>query len=81
MVAEFVGLQIIVKDTMSIIKDIRLYRSLTGNIDVNALLDAFSNKELNGVIHRIVMKLREKKFSLGDFDHLYINFTKERIPD
>lgn len=60
---------------MSIIKDIRLYRSLTENIDGNALPDDFSNKELNCVIHRIVMKLREKKFSLGDFDHLYINFT------
>lgn len=60
---------------MSIIKDIRLYRSLTGNIDGNTLPDDFSNKELNCVIHRIVMKLREKEFSLGNFDHLYINFT------
>jgi len=38
MVEEFVGLQIIGRDTMSIIKDIRLYRSLTGNIDGNAFM-------------------------------------------
>ena len=48
-----------------IIQDIRLYRS-----------DAqFAGKPLNAVLKRIVMKLRENEFSLGEFDHLYINFV------
>lgn len=50
---------------MKTIKDIRLYKDHT----------TFGNKMLNAAIHRIVMKLREQDFSLGDFDHLYINFT------
>lgn len=50
---------------MKTISDIRLYKDHT----------AFGNKQLNAAIHRIVMKLREQQFSLGDFDHLYLNFT------
>lgn len=61
---------------MKLIKDIRLYKSDTDNIDGNSLPHGFASKELNIVIHRIVMKLWENKFSLGDFDHLYVNFTK-----
>ena len=60
---------------MKIISDIRLYKSEIPNIDGNAYPIEFTNKSLAVKIHRIVMKLREKGFSLGEFDHLYINFT------
>lgn len=55
--------------------DIRLYRSCIENIDGNSHPELFASPKLNIVITRIVMKLRESGFSLGDFDHLYINFT------
>ena len=55
--------------------DIRLYRSNIENIDGNSLPESFAFPKLNIMIARMVMKLREKGFSLGDFDHLYINFT------
>ena len=50
---------------MKIIQDIRLYKDHS----------SCGDKKLNAAIHRIVMKLREQHFSLGEFDHLYINFT------
>ena len=55
---------------MKIISDIRLYKSS----DVDKYV-GFTNKSLNIVVRRVVMKLREQKFSLGEFDHLYVNFT------
>lgn len=61
--------------SLKIIKDIRIYKSDIENVAGNSLPSSFSNKELNAVIHRIVMKLRENSFSLGEFDHLYVNFT------
>lgn len=64
---------------MSVIKDIRLYRSCIDNIDGNSHPQSFMNKELCCVIQRIVMKLRENKFSMGDFDHLYVNFTTSSV--
>lgn len=60
---------------MKIIKDIRLYKSDTENTDGNPLPSGFDAKSLNNVIRRVVMKLREQEFVLGDFDHLYLNFT------
>lgn len=60
---------------MKIIKDIRVYKSDVENIDGNSLPISFADKELNAKIRRIVMKLRENNFTLGEFDHLYINFT------
>lgn len=60
---------------MKIIKDIRIYKSDIANIDGNSLPISFACKELNATIRRIVMKLRENNFTLGEFDHLYINFT------
>ena len=59
-----------------IIKDIRLYKSETGA----SFSDSFTDKKLNAIIMRIVMKLREKEFSLGEFDHIYIIFTTRDIP-
>lgn len=60
---------------MTAIKDIRIYRSEVENIDGNPHPGAFSNRELHIIAHRIVMKLREYEFTLGDFNHLYINLT------
>lgn len=60
---------------MNLISDIRLYKSL----EVNKYIE-FASKSLNIKLHRIVMKLREQEISLGDFDHLYLNFTTT-IPD
>ena len=55
---------------MKIISDIRLYKST----ELNTHTD-IGNKELNIAVQRVVMKLREHGFSLGEFDHLYLNFT------
>lgn len=60
---------------MKIISDIRVYKSNIENVDGNSTPNSFGNKKLNVILHRIVMKLREAKFSLGEFDHLYLNFT------
>lgn len=60
---------------MKIIKDIRLYKSEVENKDGNPLPSSFAPISLNNVIRRVVMKLREQEFVLGDFDHLYLNFT------
>lgn len=61
---------------MKIISDIRIYKSRIENIEGNSLPSNFeSSKTLNAKIKRIVMALREKNFSFGDFDHLYVNFT------
>lgn len=60
---------------MKRIQDIRVYKSDVENADGNALPHEFASKALNVVIHRIVMKLREANVTLGDFDHLYLNFT------
>ena len=61
---------------MKVISDIRIYKSKVENIEGNSLPSEFkSTKILNARIKRIVMALRENNFSLGDFDHLYINFT------
>lgn len=66
---------------MKVISDIRIYRSMIENIDGNSLPVGFDNKLLHITIHRIAMKLRENRFSLGDFDHLYINMTTCPVED
>lgn len=60
---------------MKPISDIRLYRSNIPNIDGNSHPREFAPKQLNIIVTRIVMKLRENGFTLGEYDHLYINFT------
>ncbi|MDE5866112.1 MAG: hypothetical protein K2H31_05880 [Lachnospiraceae bacterium] len=60
---------------LKIISDIRVYKSDVENIDGNSLPIVVEDKTLNVITTRIVMKLRENKFSLGEFDQLYINFT------
>lgn len=58
---------------MKVIGDIRLFRSADGGRPAE-----FAGQPLNIHVRRIVMKLREQKFSLGEFDHLYLNFTPDR---
>ena len=65
---------------MKTIKDIRLYKSEQRSDLCGFVTHSFASRELNAVLHRIVMKLRESGFSLGEFDHLYVNFTTCDIP-
>lgn len=58
-----------------IIQDIRLYKSDSLNEYDTFITTSFADKKLNAIVKRVVMKLRENEFSLGEFDHLYINFT------
>ncbi len=60
---------------MKIIEDIRFFKSSIENIDGNPAPESFGSKQLCAVIHRAVMKLREQRFTLGEYTHLYINFT------
>ncbi len=53
---------------MGCIQDIRLFYSNGSHANIG-----FGCKRPNTAVHRVVMKLREQGFSLGDFDHLYIN--------
>ena len=58
-----------------IISDIRLFKSESQNEFGGYITDSFGDKKLNAVIKRVVMKLRENEFYLGEFDHLCVNFT------
>ena len=58
-----------------IISDIRLFKSESQSEHGGYITCSFGDKKLNAIVNRVVMKLRENKFSLGEFDHLYINFT------
>ena len=66
---------------MNVIKDIRVYRSRSENIAGNSMPQGFANRELNIILHRIAMKLRENDFSMGDFNHLYVNLTTCAVED
>ena len=58
-----------------IISDIRLFKSESQNEYGGYITDSFADKKLNAIMKRVAMKLRENEFSLGEFDHLYVNFT------
>ncbi|MBQ5310490.1 MAG: hypothetical protein ILP19_00385, partial [Oscillospiraceae bacterium] len=66
---------------MNTIKDIRVYRSRTENTAGSSLPHEFANYELNMILRRITMKLRENSFTMGDFNHLYVNLTTYEIGD
>lgn len=55
---------------MKVISDIRMYKSSENENHIG-----FASKPLNLAVRRVTMKLREQNFSLGEFDHLYLNFT------
>ena len=57
------------------ISDIRLYVSRVPNEDGQPLPGEYGSRALSLHLRRIAMKLRELGFSLGSFDHLYINLT------
>ena len=63
-----------------IIADIRLFRSEGRRSSGHFDMVSFGDKRLNAIVKRIVMKLRENGFFMGDFDHLYINFTLWEMP-
>ena len=58
-----------------IIADIRLFKSESRTTSGHFDMVSFGDKRLIAVVKRIVMKLRENGFSMGEYDHLYINFT------
>ncbi len=59
-----------------IISDIRIFKSTVPNVDYSSLPSShIESTDLLPTLKRIVMKLRENGFSLGDFNHLYLNFT------
>lgn len=39
----------------------------------------FPERKYNAIPHRIAMKLSELGYSLGEFDHLYVNFTVDEV--
>lgn len=66
---------------MAEIKDIRMFRSTAENTNGNPFPSGLVNVRLGCMLHRIAMKLRENGFSLGGFDHLYINLTTRAAGD
>ena len=70
---------------MNLMKDIRLFESNEPNESGFSLpsyigkLYAFDSTECQPVIDRLLLLLRQKGFSLGEFDHLYLNFTTQLL--
>lgn len=58
-----------------LISDIRLFMSCVPNADGQSLPASCGSAQISVNLRRIAMKLREGGFSLGDFDHLYVNLT------
>ena len=63
-----------------ILKDIRYFESDKPNISGQSLPSYFGKiliptKDTNYIGQRIARKLNELKFSYGEYDHIYINFT------
>ena len=60
--------------------DIRLYRCERYDAQTPPATLPIADKPLSAAVKRIVMKLRERRFSLGEFDHLYCIFTAAPLP-
>lgn len=60
---------------MSVISDIRLFHSETETTKGNPWPTICGTKQQHALATRIALKLRENKFSFGDFSGLFINFT------
>ena len=65
---------------MKPIADIRLYRCERYDAQTPPATLPIADKPLSAAVKRIVMKLRERRFSLGEFDHLYCIFTAAPLP-
>lgn len=65
---------------MKPIADIRLYRCERYDALTPPATLPIADKPLSAAVKRIVMKLREGRFSLGEFDHLYCIFTVAPLP-
>lgn len=65
---------------MKPIADIRLYRCERYDALTPPATLPIADKPLSAAVKRIVMKLREGRFSLGEFDHLYCIFTAAPLP-
>ena len=64
-----------------ILKDIRFYESQYENIDGQSMPHELGEifiptNDTNYIGKRIARKLNELKYTYGEFDHIYINFTK-----
>ncbi len=66
---------------MKPIRDIRFFKSVIPNTDGHSLPSGMNNPSLTVSARRIALSLREHGFSLGDFDHLYINLTTCPVQD
>ena len=65
---------------MKPIAAIRLYRCERYDALTPPATLPIADKPLSAAVKRIVMKLREGRFSLGEFDHLYCIFTAAPLP-
>ena len=60
---------------MKVIQDIRLFEDTDGVLKSRQ----FADRPLLANVQRIVMKLRENGFSLGEFHHLYVDLTTRQL--
>ena len=65
---------------MNPMADPRLYRCERYDAQPPPATLPIADKPLSAAVKRIVMKLRERRFSLGEFDHLYCIFTAAPLP-
>ena len=65
---------------MKPIADIRLYQCERYDALTPPATLPIADKPLSAAVKRIVMKLRERRFSLGEFDRLYCIFTAAPLP-
>lgn len=66
---------------MNLIKDIRLFEKLEPDVIGTGLptymrgLYGFDDMDMQDIIQRLLFSLRHEGFTLGSFDHLYMNYT------
>ena len=62
---------------MNLIKDIRLFESEGPAASATYMrgLYGFDGMDMQDILQRLLFLLRHEGFSLGDFDHLYMNYT------
>ena len=66
---------------MDLIRDIRLFEKLEPDVSGTSLpsymrgLYGFDDMDMQDIIQRLLFSLRHEGFTLGSFDHLYMNYT------